>query len=328
MKREILELLRRTEEYVSGQEMCRLLGVSRTAIWKAMNQLKEEGYAIDAVPNKGYRLRSVPDVLSAEEMESRVNARTGWAGRRVCYYEELDSTNSRAKQLAEEGMPHGTLVLAGSQTAGKGRRGRQWTSPAGSGVFMTLILKPKIQPASASMLTLAAALAVKRAVSRLTGLTPLIKWPNDIVINGKKVCGILTEMSSEVDYINYVVVGIGINTNMEEFPGELEKTATSLLLETGQRCHRASLASAVLEEFEAVYERFLATEDLSDLKEEYEAGMVNLGRQVRVLAVENVFEGVAVGIDEGGRLLVETKDRVLHKVMSGEVSVRGIYGYV
>lgn len=328
MKREILELLRRTEGYVSGQELCGMLGVSRTSIWKAVNQLKEEGYVIDSAPNRGYRLRSVPDVLSAEELESRMNGRTRWAGRKVCYYEELDSTNSRAKKLADEGLPHGTLVLTESQTAGKGRRGRQWASPAGSGVWMTLILKPKIQPASASMLTLVAALAVQRAVNRLTGLTALIKWPNDIVVNGKKVCGILTEMSSEVDYIHYVVVGIGINVNVEGFPLELKETATSLYLETGRRCQRAALAAASLEEFEALYERFLETEDLSGFKEEYEAGMVNLGRRVRVLAADHTYEGMAVGIDEEGQLLVETEDKTLRRVMSGEVSVRGIYGYV
>lgn len=329
MKKEILELLRREDGYVSGQEICSRLGVSRTAVWKTVNQLKEEGYRIDAVQNKGYclNLKHMPDVLSTAELASRIN--TEWAGRNICYEKIVDSTNNWAKRLAEGGdLPHGTLVAAEQQTAGKGRRGRLWISPAGCAVFMSLILKPDILPASASMLTLVAALAVNQGILKASGCRTQIKWPNDIVADGKKVCGILTEMSTELDYINYVVIGIGINVNNEQFPPELADKATSLLLETGREHNRASVICEVMETFEHLYGEFLITQDLSGIKEDYTRNMVNLDRQVRVLTPGHEFTGMARGITNSGELLVEREDKTTSLISSGEVSVRGIYGYV
>lgn len=330
MKKEILELLRGTDGYVSGQEICSRLQVSRTAVWKAVNQLKEEGYRIDAVQNRGYHLNleQIPDLLSAAELESRM--KTDWAGRQVFYENEVDSTNNWAKRLAESVVnpPHGTLVVAEQQTAGKGRRGRPWASPAGCAVFMSLILKPDILPASASMLTLVAALAVSQGIEKACGCQTLIKWPNDIVASNKKVCGILTEMSTELDCINYVVVGIGINVNNEQFPPELMDKATSLLLETGREHSRAALICAVMEAFERLYGEFAKTRDLSGLKEEYIRAMVNLDRQVRVLAPGGGLNGTARGITDGGELVVEQENGTAALISSGEVSVRGIYGYV
>lgn len=325
MKAEILKMLRETDGYVSGQELCNKFGVSRTAVWKAINQLKENGYEIEAVQNKGYHLLSAPDVMDQTELES-IHA-TEWAGCEIYYFDSIDSTNTKAKELAEEGHPSGTLVVADRQTAGKGRRGRSWESPMGIGIFMTLMLKPEINPNHASMLTLVAAMATTRAIRRVTGVPAMIKWPNDIVMNGKKVCGILTEMSAQFDYINHIVIGIGINVHNEDFPEEIAQTASSIYLESGQRIHRASLIEAFLEEFEDVYAEYLKTEDMEGLVKEYDAMLVNRGRQVRVLDPKEPFEGKAMGITKKGELIVDTwESRKL--VSSGEVSVRGIYGYV
>ena len=325
MKAEILKMLRETDGYVSGQELCNKFGVSRTAVWKAINQLKENGYEIEAVQNKGYHLLSAPDVMDQTELES-IHA-TEWAGCEIYYFDSIDSTNTKAKELAEEGHPSGTLVVADRQTAGKGRRGRSWESPSGIGIFMTLMLKPEINPNHASMLTLVAAMATTRAIRRVTGVPAMIKWPNDIVMNGKKVCGILTEMSAQFDYINHIVIGIGINVHNEDFPEEIAQTASSIYLESGQRIHRASLIETFLEEFEDVYAEYLKTEDMEGLVKEYDAMLVNRGRQVRVLDPKEPFEGKAMGITKKGELIVDTwESRKL--VSSGEVSVRGIYGYV
>ena len=325
MKAEILKMLRETDSYVSGQELCNKFGVSRTAVWKAINQLKENGYEIEAVQNKGYHLLSAPDVMDVTELESIHS--TEWAGCELYYYDSIDSTNTKAKELAEDGHPSGTLVVADQQTAGKGRRGRSWESPTGTGIFMTLMLKPEINPNNASMLTLVAAMATTRAIRRVTGVPAMIKWPNDIVMNGKKVCGSLTEMSAQLDYINHIVIGIGINVHNEEFPEEIAQTASSLFLESGQHIHRASLIEAFLEEFEDVYAEYLKTEDMEGLQKEYDTMLVNRGRQVRVLDPKEPFEGKAMGITKKGELIVDTwESRKL--VSSGEVSVRGIYGYV
>lgn len=325
MKAEILKMLRETDGYVSGQELCNKFGVSRTAVWKAINQLKENGYEIEAVQNKGYHLLSAPDVMDKTELESI--HMTEWAGCEIYYFDSIDSTNTKAKELAEEGHPSGTLVVADRQTAGKGRRGRSWESPMGIGIFMTLMLKPEINPNHASMLTLVAAMATTRAIRRVTGVPAMIKWPNDIVMNGKKVCGILTEMSAQFDYINHIVIGIGINVHNENFPEEIAQTASSIYLESGQHIHRASLIEAFLEEFEDVYAEYLKTEDMEGLMKEYDSMLVNRGRQVRVLDPKEPFEGKAMGITKKGELIVDTwESRKL--VSSGEVSVRGIYGYV
>lgn len=318
-------MLRDTDGYVSGQELCNKFGVSRTAIWKVINQLKEAGYEIEAAQNKGYHLIAAPDVMTEAELESLKN--TQWAGCEIYCFDSIDSTNTKAKELAEAGHPSGTLVVADQQTLGRGRRGRSWESPAGTGIFMTLMLKPDINPNNASMLTLVAAMATARAITEVAGEAAQIKWPNDIVMNGKKVVGILTEMSAQFDYINHIVVGIGINVHNEEFPEEIAKTASSLLLECGHRIHRASLIEAFLEEFERLYAVYLETEDMSGLQKEYDSLLVNRGRQVRVLDPKEPFEGKAMGITKKGELIVDTwESRKL--VSSGEVSVRGIYGYV
>lgn len=326
MKEEILRLLRSADGYISGQELCNRFGVSRTAVWKAINQLKEAGYEIEAQQNKGYRLMAAPDLMTEAEIKSLMH--TDWVAKEVLYFDTIDSTNTKAQELAEKGYPSGTLVVADKQESGKGRRGRSWVSPSGTGIFMTLMIKPDINPNNASMLTLVAALAVAKAITSLTGEEAMIKWPNDIVVNGKKVCGILTEMNAQFDYINHIVVGIGINVHNESFPEEISQMASSLMIEAGgKRFHRAQIIAETMSYFEQYYDTFLKTQDLSALVREYDELLVNRNKSVRVLDPKEPFDGKAMGITPKGELIVDTwESRKL--VSSGEVSVRGIYGYV
>ncbi len=331
-KSDILTLLRSSGDYVSGQQMCDQFGVSRTAVWKAMNQLKEEGYQIEAVPRKGYRLLESPaDILSQSEIASRLH--TKWAGRKLYYAAVTGSTNTDAKRYAEEGEPHGTTVVADMQTAGKGRRGRKWQSPSGVNAYFTILLKPSFVPDKASMLTLVMALSVAEAIEELTGLRADIKWPNDIVIHKKKVVGMLTEMSTtpEMDEIQYVAIGVGVNANArsaEEFPEEMRQTATSLRIESGRQINRAALLERILTRFERYYEQFEQTLDLSGLIDAYQKHLVNVDAQVRVLDPAGEYTGISRGVSRTGELIVEKEDGSIVNVYAGEVSVRGLYGYV
>lgn len=326
MKTKILELMRDNQDYISGQELCERFGVSRTAVWKAVNQLKEEGYDIEAVRNKGYRLKSAPEVLSESELGSRI--RTRWAGRNLSYLKETDSTNNDAKRCMEEGGAHGTLIVAERQTAGRGRRGKLWESPEGTAIYMTIGMKPEFAPDKASMLTLVMALSVAEAIEEQSGLEAGIKWPNDVVVNKRKVCGILTEMILEAEYIRCVVTGVGINVNQPSMPEEIAQTATSLFIEKGDKVSRAALIESVMRHFENNYDCFIGSLDLSELKEAYEAKLANKDQLVRVLDPKGEYEGIARGIRCTGELIVELADGSLREVYAGEVSVRGYYGYV
>ena len=308
--------------YISGQQLCEQFQVSRTAIWKVIDQLKKEGYQIEAVRNKGYRLIESPDVMSKAEIDSLVD--TKWAGKNVIYYDETDSTNNRAKEAGNNKEPHGTLFVADMQMAGKGRRGRVWKSPSGSSIYMTILLYPDIPPVKAPQLTLIMAIAVAEGIREVTGLETKIKWPNDIVVNGKKICGILTEMSTEIDYINHVVIGIGINVNMESFPEDIAKTATSLRIEAGKEFRRFELIAAIMEHFEKAYEAVCEAGSLEPIMEDYNRLLVNCGRRVRVLEPEHEYDALALGIDKTGELQVECEDGSRKSVFAGEVSVRGI----
>ena len=305
MKEEILRLLRSADGYISGQELCNRFGVSRTAVWKAINQLKEAGYEIEAQQNKGYRLMAAPDLMTEAEIKSLMH--TDWVAKEVLYFDTIDSTNTKAQELAEKGYPSGTLVVADKQDSGKGRRGRSWVSPSGTGIFMTLMIKPDINPNNASMLTLVAALAVAKAITSVTGEEAMIKWPNDIVVNSKKVCGILTEMNAQFDYINNIVVGIGINVHNESFPEEISQMASSLMIEAGgKRFHRAQIIAETMSYFEQYYDTFLKTQDLSALVREYDELLVNRNKSVRVLDPKEPFDGKAMGITPKGELIVDT----------------------
>lgn len=326
MKAEILSLLRESGTYVSGQELCERFGVSRTAVWKAINQLKKEGYCIEAVQNKGYLLVQEDEVFGQNELESRMQ--TKWAGHPVTFYSQINSTNLQAKLDAENGAGQGALVVADMQTAGRGRRGRSWCSPAGTNVYFTLLLKPEYTADKASAVTLVMAMAVAEGIRETCGTEPGIKWPNDIVIDGKKACGILTEMSVERDFIHYVVIGVGVNVGLQEFVPEVAATATSLQQECGRRVPRAALTANIMKAFEKYYETFLETLDMSGLLEDYNRLLVNRGKEVRVLDPKGEFTGISRGINRLGELLVERSDGNVEPVYAGEVSVRGIYGYI
>lgn len=248
--------------------------------------------------------------------------------RKIIYLERTGSTNEDAKRLAKEGVESGTVILADSQEAGKGRRGRDWISPPGSNLYFTLLLTPDFAPDKAAMLTLVMALSVAQALKKETGLVPGIKWPNDIVIGGRKVCGILTEMSLDADAIESVVIGVGVNVSQRDFPEELRSVATSLALQGVDAPDRMQLLECILEYFDKNYKIYLQRLDLSELKESYEAYLVNRGKEVCVLEPAGEYEGWALGINESGELLVETKERGIQRIYAGEVSVRGIYGYV
>ena len=251
---------------------------------------------------------------------------TKWAGKTVHFAREIDSTNLWIKRLAKEGAPEGTLALAEFQSAGRGRLGRSWEVPEGTSVMMSILLRPKFEPQYAPTLTLVMGMAVAKAVKSL-GFDVSIKWPNDVVVSHKKICGILTEMGVRDGKIDYAVIGVGINVNIKEFPEEMVDKATSLYLESGKEFDRSQIPGLVMEAFEEYYEKFAATCDLSGLKEEYESILANYNQPVRVLAKEP-YEGVARGITDGGELLVEKTDGTIVAVSAGEVSVRGLYSYV
>lgn len=326
MKDKILQMLRETEGFISGQEICSRFGVSRTAVWKAIKQLREEGYDIVAVNNKGYRLEQTPDVIYEQELRSLLH--TKWFGNRILYFDSIDSTNNELKRQAETQVCHGLLAVAEEQTAGRGRRGHGWVSPPGTGIWFSFLLKPDVSPDKASMLTLVAAMAVARAITETTGLVSQIKWPNDIVVNKKKVCGMLTELSAEMTQINYVVIGIGINANNREFPDEIKETASSLFIESGKPVKRAAVIEAVGRYFEQYYDEFIKAGDLSLIMDEYNGMLANAGNQVRIISNDSEEIYTAIGINPQGELMVKDAEGNVKDIRSGEVSVRGLYGYV
>ncbi len=324
MREKILELLRETDGFVSGQELSDRFGVSRTSIWKAIRQLEEMGYEIDAVRNRGYRLCREPDLLT-KDLILKYLPEDDFVDS-ILVFDSIDSTNNEIKRRAEEGAPEGLLVIAQDQTAGRGRRGRAWDSAKNEGIFMSLLLRPEIEPGNASMLTLVMGLAVRSALEEICGLNARIKWPNDVICDGKKICGILTEMSAEPDCVNYIVIGVGINVDNTEFPKEVRSMATSVFKQTGEHFPRAKIIAACLRRFENYYAVFQKTQDLRELREEYNACLINCGREVRVLDSDRDDTGIARGIDERGELIVDTEQGA-RRVCTGEVSVRGIYGY-
>ncbi|MBR1597566.1 MAG: biotin--[Lachnospiraceae bacterium] len=321
----IIDMLKGEKGYVSGQEMCDRLSLSRTAVWKHIKALKADGYVIDSVNNRGYRLVSLPDII--DEAAIRSHLHTKWLAGDIVYLPETDSSNIQAKQLGEKGGNNGTVVVTDKQTAGRGRRGRTWISPAGN-IYYSILLYPDVAVERASMITLIAAMAVARAVRDEEKLEAMIKWPNDVVVNGKKICGILTESSTDMEYIQYVVVGIGINCNQKEFDDEISDTATSISLELGRDVERAKLLAKFFDYFEDYYDIFLETEDFSRLSEKYNELLINKEREVKIIEKGQQRVLRAVGINDMGGLIVEDSKGNRDTIISGEVSVRGLYGYV
>lgn len=318
----ILELLRRQEGFLSGEDIGRELSITRAAVWKGIKKLREEGYEIEAVTNRGYRLTNPETMYNKRELEQGLKTKT--MGQTIYFYEETDTTNNRARELALEGAPEGTLVVAEKQTAGRGRRGKVWESPLGTGIWMSLVLRPQIAPAEASVLTLLCGLATAEAIEAKTGLSAGIKWPNDILINGKKAVGILTEMDCEMSEVHFVIPGIGINVNTASFPPEIAEIATSLYLECGKTVSRRRLVHKVLERLEEHYETFLRTGSFAAMLEDYRKHCITLGKEVHVLGREPFFAEV-LDITPEGELLVRRADNGKEEVVfSGEVSIRGV----
>ncbi len=311
---------------MSGQDICEQLEISRTAVWKYINRLKEEGYEIESVTRKGYRLLQSPDFITEEELRQYLPE--GTLSGTISYYDSIDSTNEEAKRKAAQGDPDESLYYADNQTAGKGRRGRTWISPKGEDIFFSLLLRPELPVESASMLTLVAALAAAEVSEKYSGEACQIKWPNDIVLHNKKICGILTEMGLEMGEISYIVVGVGFNINRSVFSDEISEMGTSLFKETGRRIPRARFLADFLTAFMKGYRRFLKEQNLASFTEEYESHLVNIGRQVKIIKNGEEMIRTALGINDKGELIVQDDTGVTETIFTGEVSVRGLYGYV
>jgi len=325
MKNKVLALLKEQSEYISGEDISNKLGITRAGVWKNINKLKQEGYHIEASTKKGYHLINTPDILTPEELSSIIH--TEILGKKICYYEEVDSTNEVAKGLARAGSKEGTVVIADKQLVGKGRLGKIWDSPSGTGIWMSIILKPNIMPAQASQLTLLAGLNMCEAIQRVTGLDCKIKWPNDIVVQGKKVCGILTEMSAEIDRINYIILGIGVNVNTKSFGGELSH-ATSLSVASGKNYVRRYIVKEFLQLFETDYMRYKDKKSIDIFLERYRASCITLHNDVKIITAEREYKAYVKDIAQDGSLIVIDEEGAEKSILSGEISVRGIYDYV
>ncbi len=315
IKDKILEkLIESKGEQVSGETLADELSVSRTAIWKHIKALRDEGYVIESSPNIGYILAGRPDVLTPGEIKAGL--KTGVIGKEIKYFKETESTNTIAREIAGK-ADEGTIIIAESQTGGRGRMGRKWLSPEG-GIWLSIILKPKMQPVYAPRITLLAGVAVAKTMRSL-GIEARIKWPNDVLIRGKKVCGILTEIEAEIDLIDYCVVGIGIDANVdtESFPEEFRESSTSLKKELGHEINRVEFVQRLLEEFEALYLR-LQKEGFSQVLEEWRGMSATIGEWVKITTQNRIIYGEATGVDNDGALIVETGEGKLEKIVSGD----------
>lgn len=318
----ILRLFREAGSgFVSGEMISRELQVSRTAVWKNIKALREVGYIIEAIPSRGYQLLSSPDILSVDEIQQQL--RTTCIGSHLVCLGETASTNADAFRLAEDGAAEGTTVIADGQSGGRGRRGRTWSSPAGVNLYCSVVLRPQIMPHEAPQLTFLSAVAVARAIESTTALKPEIKWPNDVLVNGSKVAGLLNEMSAETDGINFVILGIGVNLNMVagQFPPDLRAPATSLLLQQGRPVSRVRFAACMLAALDRLYGDFLA-HGFGPVREEWQRRCNAAGREVVVSEGGNeLARGMFAGIDGDGALLLRLPDGVEERILSGDVRV-------
>jgi len=318
--RDIILKTLKQEKRISGQELGKRLNISRTAVWKHINELRNRGYQIDSSPKSGYSFIKNTPLLLPEEIEPDLD--TQLMGKHILHYDEVSSTQDIATELAIGGVPEGTLVITEMQTKGRGRKGRTWISLPEGGVYFSLILRPNVKPSQAAQIPLLAGVALIKAIKQITSLQPLIKWPNDIIIGKKKVGGILTEMSSEIDGVNYIVLGIGLNVNT---PSSLlaEQTAgiaTSLIDEYGEYISRAKLVQSFLSEFEIIYKKYLAA-GFTSIREEWQALNNTIGSWVRVSDGVKDIEGQAIDIDNDGFLLVKKRNGDISRIISGDVSI-------
>jgi BirA family biotin operon repressor/biotin-[acetyl-CoA-carboxylase] ligase len=318
----ILRLFREAGSgFVSGELISREIKVSRTAVWKHINGMRKAGYIIEAIPSRGYHLLSSPDILSLEEVRGKLST-TRIGCRLVCLPETI-STNADAFRLAEEGAEEGTSVIADAQSGGKGRRGRDWLSPAGVNLYCSVVLRPSIMPHEAPQLTFLSAVAVARAIEGATALKPEIKWPNDVLIDGRKVAGLLNEMSAETDGINFVILGMGVNLNMTsaQFPADLRTPATSLLLAQGRPVNRAMFTARMLGELDRLYTDFLH-HGFGPVRDEWHRRCNANGREIVVSeAGVDAARGMFHGIDGDGALLLRSPSGTVERILSGDVRV-------
>lgn len=317
MRSELLQMLMdHNGEFISGETISNFLGCSRSAVWKHIEELRKAGYKLEAAPRKGYRIIHQPNLLTENEIKAGLP--TKYIGKNVVFEKSVTSTQEIAHRLASQGVQEGTVVVSDEQLGGKGRLGRAWYSPIGTGIWMSLILKPKIPPQKAPQLTLLAAVAVIRGIKKTTSLECDIKWPNDILLNGKKLVGILTEMQADPDQIHSVIIGIGINVNQDIFPEEIKQIATSLKLEKGEELNRANIMQGIMQEFEWLYELFL-NEGFLSIKEMWEAHAITIGRRIIARTINASLEGFAKGITDDGVLLLEDDLGTIHKIYSADI---------
>ncbi len=329
MKSKILNILIENKDtYISGEDIATYAGVSRTAVWKVISQLRKQGYDIKSQTKRGYMLTYVADDVTEPSIRVALDSNAYTEANRflfkLLYFESVDSTNTRAKMLAEQDNPEGTLIIADEQTGGRGRLGRVWSSPKSTGLWMSLILRPNIEPSLASVITQIAVVAMTKAIIYITGLEVGIKWPNDIWIGSKKVCGILTEMSAEFSRVNYVVLGIGLNVNNEEFSDELSEIATSLKMELddGRMIKRADIVANFLHEFKPLYDELLENGTFETALKYCRDYSITLNRDVNIIKSNTSIPAKAIDILGTGELLVLLEDGTEYRVNSGEVSIR------
>ena len=316
----ILSALRAHPDGVSGAQLAEQLDISRAAIWARMDELRKVGYDIEASPHFGYKLVSSPDALHADDLRARLGASTKIVGRDIQVFEQTTSTNDVVEKLARDGVKEGYVVFAESQTKGRGRLGRVWQSPTHKGLWFSVLLRPNLRPQETTQLTVISATSLRRAIKTVTGLSAEIKWPNDLLLRGKKVAGILTELSAEVDRVRHIIIGIGVDLNQDanEFPGELRQIATSLKLEAGEEISRAELATAVLRELDVDYAR-ICSGKFPEVADEWEAACVTIGKNVTVHVGDRKFRGRAESLDDDGALLVRTEHGHLERIIGGDV---------
>ena len=315
----ILSALRAGADGVSGAALAEQLAISREAVWARIDDLRKAGYDIEASPHYGYRLVSSPDALHADDLLARLG-KTKVVGRDIQVFEQTTSTNDVAEKFARDGVKEGVVVFAESQTKGRGRLGRKWLSPTRKGLWFSVLLRPDLHPQETTQLMVASATALRRAIKTVAGLTAEIKWPNDVLLGGRKTAGILTEMSAEVDRVRYVILGIGVDVNQDanEFPPELRKIATSLKIESGEEISRAELATETLRELDFDYARIRAGK-FTAVADEWEAACVTIGKNVTIHVGDRNFRGRAESLDDDGALSVRTEHGHLERITGGDV---------
>lgn len=321
IKYSILKLFKDSRgEWLSAEDLRKRYTISRTVLWKNINSLRDEGYTIEASPRRGYKLTGIPDLMLPFEI--RDGLETNMLGRgKIIHYRETDSTNSKAKELAESGYPEGTIVIAENQLIGRGRMNRKWFSPPGAGIYMSVILRPVLSPTDSPMITIMTAAALADALATID-LSVQIKWPNDILLNGKKLSGILSEMDTERDLINYIILGVGINVNTPHtiLPDDIKNTATSIMIETGRSFDRVNILKTFLKYLEQYYE-YLKREDFYNILAKWKECSNVIGRKIRVDLPNEFYTGKAVDISRNGALLLEDTNGTIVSIVSGDVSL-------